>query len=204
MYRVRNDAEETCLTTTIERGSPHGYSTTLKNENRGQKDSEPVLSLWNEKLGPAAVSSGESSDVNEKDKTTSPASPGTIIAEEPPSDRLSDRSNDDDDFPEGGLRAWLVVFGSFCAMFIVFGIVNSTAAFQEYFSSNQLRDYSPGQIGWIFSLNLFLVFFCGIHIGPIFDAHGPRVLVAVGSLAMVLSMMLLGFCTSSYPHFNST
>ena len=99
-----------------------------------------------------------------------------------------------DDFPEGGLRAWLVVFGSFCAMFMVFAIVDSTAAFQEYFISHQLRDYSPEQVGWIFSLYLFLVFFLGIFVGPVFDARGPRLLVAVGSLAVVLSMMLLSLC----------
>ncbi|KZF24660.1 MFS general substrate transporter [Xylona heveae TC161] len=111
----------------------------------------------------------------------------------------SDDNNEDDDadyeFPEGGFQAWLVVFGSFCAMFMVFGVVNSTAALQDYFSNHQLRGYSPGSIGWIFSLNLFLVFFCGLYIGGIFDVHGPRLLVAFGSLALVLSMMLLGFCT---------
>ena len=123
----------------------------------------------------------------------------TIDIEEPANNptRTSDRNDDDEDFPEGGLRAWLGVFGSFCAMFMVFGIVNSTGAFQDYFSSNQLRDYSSGQIGWIFSLNLFLVFLCGIYTGVIFDAHGPKVVLAVGSVAMVLSMMLLSFCTGA-------
>ncbi|KAI9846957.1 MAG: hypothetical protein M1837_003313 [Sclerophora amabilis] len=201
MCHVRNDAEETCLTTTTESESAHGYSTYLeKNENRGHTGLESVPSPWHEKSGSAAESGSGSADLKEKDKASFPASSDTTVAEEAPSDDASDRSNEDDDFPEGGLRAWLVVFGSFCAMFMVFGIVNSTAAFQDYFSSNQLRDYSPGQIGWIFSLNLFLVFFCGIHIGPIFDAHSPRVLVAVGSLALVLSMMFLGFCTE-YWHF---
>ena len=109
---------------------------------------------------------------------------------------------DDDDFPEGGLQAWLVVFGCWCAMFMVFGVVNSTAAFQEYFSSHQLRDHTPGQIGWIFSMNLFLVFFCGIYVGKIFDAYdrGPlRIMIGVGSMAIVLSMVLLSFCTGKPP-----
>ena len=117
--------------------------------------------------------------------------------EESTNNRTTNTSHDDEDFPEGGLRAWLGVFGSFCAMFMVFGIVNSTGAFQDYFSSHQLRDYSPDQIGWIFSLYLFLVFLCGIYTGVIFDAHGPKVVLAVGSVAMVLSMMLLSFCTGA-------
>lgn len=84
--------------------------------------------------------------------------------------------------------------------FLVFGIVNSTAAFQEYLSLNELRGHSSGEIAWIFSIQLFLVFFLGLYVGPIFDAHGPRVLVAVGSVGSVLSMILLGFC-SQYWHF---
>lgn len=179
MSAARNDAEDTCLTTTIESGDAHAYSATFaKNENRDR--------------------SKKSSDFTEKDSTPStPAPSGTVDAEEFANIRTSDSSDDDEDFPEGGLRAWLVVFGSFCTMFMVFGIVNSTGAFQDYLSSNQLRDYSSGQIGWIFSLNLFLVFFCGIYTGRIFDVHGPKVLLAVGSLALVLSMMLLSLCTGA-------
>lgn len=100
-----------------------------------------------------------------------------------------------DDFPEGGLKAWSVVLGSFCGSFSVFGIINSTAVLLEYLSTHQLKDYSPSQIGWIFGLSLFLTFFCGAPIGPIFDAYGPRVLIFSGSVLLILSMMLLGLCT---------
>ncbi|KUI55820.1 putative transporter MCH4 [Cytospora mali] len=101
-------------------------------------------------------------------------------------------------FPEGGLSGWLAVCGSFCAMLSVFGLINSSAVFESYFSTHQLKDYSASQLGWIFSLYLFCVFFIGIQVGPIFDRHGPRWLVAIGSLLMVLSLMLLGLCTEYY------
>lgn len=101
-------------------------------------------------------------------------------------------------FPEGGLSGWLAVFASFCAMLSIFGLINSSAVFESYFSTHQLKDYSSSQIGWIFSLYLFMVFFVGIHIGPIFDRHGPRWLVLCGNLFMVLSLMLLGFCTGEF------
>ncbi|KAF3764238.1 hypothetical protein M406DRAFT_41708 [Cryphonectria parasitica EP155] len=101
-------------------------------------------------------------------------------------------------FPEGGLDGWLSVAGSFCAMLSIFGLINSSAVFESYFSEHQLKDYSSSQIGWVFSLYLFLVFFVGIYIGPIFDRHGPSWLVPTGSLLMVLSLMLLGFCTKYY------
>lgn len=103
--------------------------------------------------------------------------------------------DDKDDFPEGGLKAWLVVCGSFCGSFAVFGIINSTAILLEYFSSHQLKDYNPSQIGWIFGLSLFLTFFCGAPIGPIFDAYGPQALMLAGSVLLIASMFLLGLCT---------
>ncbi|KAG0652578.1 Riboflavin transporter MCH5 [Hyphodiscus hymeniophilus] len=117
----------------------------------------------------------------------------------------SDNSNltaydDKDDFPEGGLKGWTVVFGSFCGSFSVFGIINSTAILLQYFSAHQLKDYNASQIGWIFGVSLFLTFFCGAPIGPIFDAYGPRALIFSGSILLVASMFLLGLCTK-YWHF---
>jgi hypothetical protein len=107
--------------------------------------------------------------------------------------------DDKDDFPEGGLRAWSVVVGAFCGSFSVFGIINSTGVLLEYFKANQLKDYTTGQIGWIFGLSLFLTFFCGAPIGPIFDSYGPRALVFAGSILLVASMFLLGLCTRGPP-----
>ncbi|RDW58142.1 MFS general substrate transporter-62 [Coleophoma cylindrospora] len=113
----------------------------------------------------------------------------------------SDAEPDDkDDFPEGGLKAWSVVLGSFCGSFSVFGIINCTAIFQQYFSTHQLSNYTDSQIGWIFGLSLFLTFFCGAPIGPIFDAYGPRLLIFCGSILLMASIMLLGICTQ-YWHF---
>jgi MFS family permease len=101
-------------------------------------------------------------------------------------------------FPEGGLRAWLVVLGSFCAMLSVYGLINTAAVFESYFSEHQLAAYSPSQIGWIFSLYLFVVFFVGIQVGPVFDRYGPRVVVAVGGVLIAASMLILSFCETYY------
>ncbi|KAK4691279.1 hypothetical protein P7C71_g5685, partial [Lecanoromycetidae sp. Uapishka_2] len=78
-------------------------------------------------------------------------------------------NSDDDPYPEGGLRAYSVVLGSFCGMTASFGILNSVGTFQAYLSTHQLAHESPSAIGWIFSLYAFLTFFCGVQIGPIFD-----------------------------------
>lgn len=101
-------------------------------------------------------------------------------------------------FPEGGLQAWLVVFGSFCAMVSVFGLINTAAVFESWFSTHQLADYTASEIGWVFSLYLFFVFFIGIQVGPIFDRYGPRYLVALGSVLSVASVLLLGLCEEYY------
>ncbi|EEY20976.1 riboflavin transporter MCH5 [Verticillium alfalfae VaMs.102] len=98
------------------------------------------------------------------------------------------------EFPEGGLQAWLVVFGSFCAMLSVFGLINTAAVFESYFSENQLSDYTASEIGWIFSLYLFVVFFVGIQVGPVFDKYGPRLVVAIGGVLMAGSLLILSVC----------
>ncbi|RDL39946.1 MFS general substrate transporter [Venustampulla echinocandica] len=108
--------------------------------------------------------------------------------------------DDKNDFPEGGLKSWSVVVGAFCGLFSVFGIINSTAVLLQYMQENQLKDYSPSEIGWIFGLSLFLTFFCGAPIGPIFDAYGPKLLIFCGSILLIASMFLLGLCTQ-YWHF---
>lgn len=68
-------------------------------------------------------------------------------------------------YPEGGREAWLVVFGSFCGMVAAFGIMNTIGTFQTYLAANQLRNYSEGQIGWIFGVYVFTSFLGGIQIG---------------------------------------
>ena len=108
--------------------------------------------------------------------------------------------DDDDDYPEGGFHAWVVVFGAWCCMIGGLALLNSQAPLQSYIARNQLSQYSESTVGWIFSIQLFVVFFLGIQVGPLFDALGPRILVGVGTVCLVLSLVLLGECTA-YWHF---
>jgi hypothetical protein len=102
------------------------------------------------------------------------------------------------DFPEGGLTAWLVVLGSFSAMLSLFGLINSAAVFESYFTTHQLTEKTASEIGWIFSLYLFIVFFVGIQVGPVFDRFGARVLVAVGGGLIFASLLLLSWCEGMF------
>lgn len=109
-------------------------------------------------------------------------------------------NNDDDElwYPDGGKDAWLVCLGAWCAMVAGFGLCNTIGSIQAYISLHQLSDYNAAEIAWIPGLYIFLIFFFGLQIGPIFDAKGPRVLIFVGSICQVASVLLLGICTSMF------
>ncbi|KAK2601158.1 hypothetical protein N8I77_010628 [Diaporthe amygdali] len=98
-------------------------------------------------------------------------------------------------YPEGGREAWGVVFGSFCLFMSVFGILNTSGVLQSYFLENQLKEYSPSEVRWIFSTYLFVVYFVGLGVGPVFDQQGAGGLVFVGSSFMVASPFILSSCT---------
>lgn len=101
-------------------------------------------------------------------------------------------------YPEGGWAAWIVVLGSFFALFASMGLMNSIAIFQAYTLDHQLKGYSEGTVGWIYSIYTFLAFFGGVYIGPIFDKYGPRWLVISGTVCVTCAMVAMSFCTRTY------
>jgi hypothetical protein len=115
--------------------------------------------------------------------------------EEDSEDADISRDEEGNTYPEGGLRAWLVVVGAFSGMMVCFGYLNTVGTYQAYLATHQLSGYSESTIGWIFSVYLFLSFGAGVQVGPFFDKHGPFWLVVVGSICLLLSVMLLGVCT---------
>jgi hypothetical protein len=60
---------------------------------------------------------------------------------------------------EGGLPGWSTVFGAFFGNFATFGQLNSFGSFQAYYTTHQLAAYSPSDISWIGSLQLWSFFF---------------------------------------------
>lgn len=103
-------------------------------------------------------------------------------------------------YPEGGLQAYLVVLGSFSGCIISLGLMNTLSTYAAYVSSHQLSHFPESTVGWIFGIYSFLSFFLGLQIGPLFDAYGPRYLVGVGSVFILLTYILLAQC-SQYWHF---
>ncbi|KAJ5354322.1 hypothetical protein N7541_006886 [Penicillium brevicompactum] len=66
----------------------------------------------------------------------------------PASETLETRKNDN--YPEGGLQAWSVVVGAWCAMIPSMGLLNSLGILHAWTSTHQLKEYSESSIGWIF------------------------------------------------------
>ena len=123
--------------------------------------------------------------------------------------------------PDGGLRAWLTVLGAFLALFCTFGQLNSFGTFQAWYSEHQLRDTPPSTIAWIGSLQLWIFFFSvskplrrllaiktshamctwqGGFVGRVFDAYGPKVIMAPGTLVLVFSTMMTSLSSKFYQY----
>ncbi|KAL5612047.1 hypothetical protein BROUX41_000391 [Berkeleyomyces rouxiae] len=111
-------------------------------------------------------------------------------------EELSRQRTDPNNYPEGGLQAWLVVFGSFCGTTACFGLTNSIGVVHTYVANNILTDYSDGQIGWIFSVYLFITMAGGVLGGPIFDLYGPRWMICIGGILLTLGIMMTSLATA--------
>lgn len=119
-------------------------------------------------------------------------------ADQAPGRDTASSAGESESYPEGGLRAWLVVLGAWLALLSSLGLMNTLATFQTYVMTNQLKDYDEGTVGWIFSIYTFVVFFGGLFIGPLFDKHGPRWLVLTGTVFVGASLMLFSISTGEH------
>lgn len=106
--------------------------------------------------------------------------------------------DEDAEVPDSGWRAWLVVLGAFCANITTVGFVNSSGTIQEYLMSNMLKNESESTVGWIFSLYIFLMFFCGIQTGPLVDSFGIKPVLLPGCLLWCISLMVTSACSEYY------
>ncbi|KAK0191342.1 major facilitator superfamily domain-containing protein [Armillaria mellea] len=104
------------------------------------------------------------------------------------------------DFPDGGLRAWLVVGGIMCSSFSTFGFVNAWGVFQAYYEENLLKEFDPSTIAWIGSVQYALVFMPSVVTGRMFDIGYFTAPLLSSSILLVLATFLVAECTQ-YWHF---
>ncbi|KAJ7350626.1 MFS general substrate transporter [Mycena albidolilacea] len=135
--------------------------------------------------------------LDESEKTGEPQNSPTL----PPLDIWSAK------YPDGGGRAWLVVFGAACANFstcvllrAAFGYVNAWGVFQSFYSENLLKGSSPSNIAWIGSVQYSLIFIPGLVSGHYFDKGHFKIPFLVASVVLITATFLVGQCTQ-YWHF---
>ncbi|ESK84786.1 monocarboxylate permease [Moniliophthora roreri MCA 2997] len=101
---------------------------------------------------------------------------------------------EDTEFPDGGIRAWLVVFGAMCSTFSTFGFVNSWGTFQAYYEQVVLSSSSPSSIAWIGSVQYAIIFLPGLLAGRLFDIGYFRVMISSSSVLIVVATFLIPEC----------
>ncbi|POR38655.1 Putative transporter MCH4, partial [Tolypocladium paradoxum] len=102
------------------------------------------------------------------------------------------------DFPDGGAEAWLVVAGTWAALFCTFGLINCVGEFEHYYVAGPLKQYSSSSVSWIPSVQVFVMVFCGTVFGRIFDNYGPRWLLWGGTVAYVFGLMMVSLSSQYY------
>ncbi|KAJ7902202.1 major facilitator superfamily domain-containing protein [Mycena leptocephala] len=83
--------------------------------------------------------------------------------------------DDVDDYPEGGLKAWIVPCGVLSGFFATFGYVNSWGVFQAYYQEKLLYHSTPSEISWIGSIQHAMIFLPALVVGQLFDMGYHRV-----------------------------
>ncbi|KAF7349864.1 MFS general substrate transporter [Mycena venus] len=104
---------------------------------------------------------------------------------------------DEISYPDGGLRAWLIVLGAFFSTFSTFGYVNSWGASNLSLAillASTLPS-SSSAISWIGSVQIALTFGVAVWMGRLFDNGWFALPAACASVALVVLTVLTGQCT---------
>ncbi|KAJ7074568.1 MFS general substrate transporter [Mycena amicta] len=109
-------------------------------------------------------------------------------------------STEEISYPDGGLRAWLVVLGAFFSTFSTFGYVNSWGVFQAFYQLHLLEDSSASEISWIGSVQIALTFGLAIFVGRLFDNGWFALPAFCASVSLIALTILTGECTKFW-HF---
>ncbi|GMK58052.1 hypothetical protein CspeluHIS016_0500840 [Cutaneotrichosporon spelunceum] len=100
--------------------------------------------------------------------------------------------------PDGGRHAWLAVLSGALLFFTMFGFVTSFGQLKRFYLANQLSAYSQPTVAWIATIQSTLTFFPSLLFGRLFDAHGPRLLVIVGTSLSFSALIAIAFCNQYY------
>lgn len=113
----------------------------------------------------------------------------------------NERPINDDGEIDGGLKAWMVVVGAWCAMLPSMGLLNTLAVLEAWLTTHELKDTPESTAVWVFSGYSFFLYFCGALVGPIFDAHNLRFVIVPGSVGIVVGLIFFSFSTGMISHY---
>ncbi|KAF8524605.1 major facilitator superfamily domain-containing protein [Hysterangium stoloniferum] len=102
-----------------------------------------------------------------------------------------------EEYPDGGLKAWSVVFAVrliICISMQPFGFVNSYGVFQTYYQKTLLPHNSRASISWIGSMQTALVFFPNVITGRTLDLGHFRIPLHVSSTLFITGVFLVSEC----------
>lgn len=91
-----------------------------------------------------------------------PCGNDTLLLE---SSTRTERPQEDGGYPDGGMQAWLVVLGAWCAMIPSMGLLNTIGVLHAWMAEHQLQGYSESNIGWIVSAYAFFLYIGGAQVG---------------------------------------
>lgn len=103
-------------------------------------------------------------------------------------------SRNENEYPDGGFKAYTVLAGSFIGLTSNFGLLNSVGAIQTYLATHQLSHTSATTISWIFSIYLALSFAITIFVGPYFDIKGTLRPMIAGNVLSFAGLIAVANC----------
>lgn len=105
--------------------------------------------------------------------------------------------------PDGGLSAWLKVFGCFLTAVNTYGVAATFGAYQSYYETDGLTSYSASSISWIGTTQIFLLGLTGIVAGSLYDRGFVRSLIGCGCSLVVFGFFTLSVSREYYQIFLS-
>lgn len=168
----------------------------MASQIEGRSDSIPLQSL--NRLNGSKISvrsgdlAGQDLDVNVHQNDTGHSSETSV--EQEPSPTLV--SKDDKEYPDGGIKAYSVIMGSFLGLVASFGTANSVGAMQTYLATHQLSHVSASTISWIFSIYVALAFGLTVFVGPYFDAKGALKPMIIGTTLLFCGLIATANCST--------
>ncbi|CAN9264231.1 unnamed protein product [Alternaria alternata] len=92
---------------------------------------------------------------------------------------------------DGGRAAWLTVAGSILVYYASFGVMNSFGFFQNYYSSDFLKQTPPSTIAFIGTLQMALMNLLAALSGALCDRYGVKYLYLGSGTGTALALVML-------------